>query len=813
MAKALQTIRSVAAALVILVLSCASAAAGIGCNGCHGTSNPVDYRPLDDASRNPVTGGFRGNHRPHVGSPLAIQACAKCHPDSSAYTSHHRDGLIKLTSNINRSNLPALYRNSTSAFPQTATPQLGTCTNVNCHFERDTPTWGDPVPAYPAGCGICHGAPPTGGEGGAAGSHARHELFFPGVGNCQACHKDHTSFGHATSAGRPLVVRPRYPAATPAGTYDGPVTDYFPKSQTNLFGTCSTFYCHSDGTSVASGVVTPFTTPAWGGAALSCTACHSYPPSYANGTPKKNSHQAHGAFGCPQCHSLTTLNGATIISPGKHINGAFDVAPGIGGMLNYAFAPSGGTCSNISCHFDGSATWGGTLACLDCHGSVRQPPHFNDITTATYPAAYVTTNISCPACHTRHGDTINRNVRLQWGDTGKGSVSSPAWTAQNFKAMGTPVPASPATSFAARDCVRCHTTTGYVNYVTDAVGDGLSAFRNIAAWGGPSDKTKEVLACNACHVSAIDPSQTFDDASSRRVVGNYLTGVNAQAWYSYSSAGGKSRIQKTFNDEGDSNLCLPCHSGTTAGNNLKKLPAGFNWSSVDFIDPHGTAAAGILFPGFGTTAAERVMTIGYEFSGRSYGNAASHTGLDASDGPCVQCHMTYSPDKHRFSPVSTASNGVIQRITSARCADCHGLGASIALDTGGKLEAKRQRFLAALAVIEELFRTKRGIYFRGDKFPYFFTDGTYTAKVTNWGNANVMGAAFNLKLFRSEKGAYVHNALHVQQLLYDTADFLDDGVQNNSVASIIQNLSIDPSTRSIALGYLGTRWLAVPPSP
>ncbi|MFH1026859.1 MAG: CxxxxCH/CxxCH domain-containing protein, partial [Pseudomonadota bacterium] len=176
-----------------------SADAAMQCNGCHGTSAPVDYRPLDEAGRNPATGGFQGNHRTHMDAPAAPAACDTCHPGSSTYISAHRDGKIKLSTRINNSPLTTIYKNSTSAFNQSATPSLGSCGNVNCHFENITPVWGSDPAA--TSCTTCHGAPPNGGSSGAAGSHAKHAQYFPGTSNCLKCHANNTSFQHATSAG------------------------------------------------------------------------------------------------------------------------------------------------------------------------------------------------------------------------------------------------------------------------------------------------------------------------------------------------------------------------------------------------------------------------------------------------------------------------------------------------------------------------------------------------------------------------------------------------------------------------------------
>src|SRR5512138_2183975 len=180
----------------ILLIAAGTASAQIECYECHGSKVPPDYRPVDAPYRNITTGGFQGNHRTHLSPADTFNGCVRCHPGSDKYTSSHRDGKIKLAANINNSPLGnARYRNTSSAWKQTATPLLGTCTNVNCHFEQTTPTWGADPLVYPDNCSVCHGAPPSGGLTGAAGSHGKHDQYYPGVANCQLCHgPSHTTF-------------------------------------------------------------------------------------------------------------------------------------------------------------------------------------------------------------------------------------------------------------------------------------------------------------------------------------------------------------------------------------------------------------------------------------------------------------------------------------------------------------------------------------------------------------------------------------------------------------------------------------------
>ena len=71
-----------------------------------------------------------------------------------------------------------------------------------------------------------------------------------------------------------------------------------------------------------------------------------------------------------------------------------------------------------------------------------------------------------------------------------------------------------------------------------------------------------------------------------------------------------------------------------------------------------------------------------------------------------------------------------------------------------------------------------------------------------------MGAAFNLRLLDTDAG-WVHNGTTARRMLYDTIDYLDDGTQNNSVASTISSLygagKIDATTETYALAYISTR--------
>ncbi|MBT0652041.1 CxxxxCH/CxxCH domain c-type cytochrome [Geomobilimonas luticola] len=156
-------------------------------------------------------------------------------------------------------------------------------------------------------------------------------------------------------------------------------------------GTCANLYCHSMGTRRTADPTTypytgagiaPVTAPGWT-ATLACNGCHGDSgsttgrPSYTNGTPKANSHVAHGSLTCEKCHYTTTATGTTIAATGfaSHVDTTYDVNNQAGtitytaGTVAATGIPAGGTCAGtFGCH--GGATWGGaSMSCVSCHNA------------------------------------------------------------------------------------------------------------------------------------------------------------------------------------------------------------------------------------------------------------------------------------------------------------------------------------------------------------------------------------------------------------------------------------------------------------
>ena len=192
--------------LVILAMASISWAAGgyqynLQCNGCHGMP------PLDDSSRNPVTGGIAGKHSTHMGATATAAKCDLCHSGAtnpSSYISGHRDGQIQMFAKYNKGTF----------FNQTSVPLTtnATCATINCHFEAPaTPNWLTNLPAMD--CESCHNSPPRTSAlstNGSSASHTKHYSNAAAWGNpfgplfCAGCHSD----GGTNANGTPNFAAP-----------------------------------------------------------------------------------------------------------------------------------------------------------------------------------------------------------------------------------------------------------------------------------------------------------------------------------------------------------------------------------------------------------------------------------------------------------------------------------------------------------------------------------------------------------------------------------------------------------------------------
>lgn len=536
-------------------------------------------------------------------------------------------------------------------------------------------------------------------------------------------------------------------------------------------------------------------------------------------TEWKSSRHAHmNAASCNDCHETTPLHGGS------------------------------DTCAN--CHGGGAAkpvtVSDANGKCFKCHGLgnpadimvSNAPQHFGNVSSINLfrnpnPASYVSSQYvgRCRACHNPHDPTTSMAYNKAWAAGGMGDLNSgtrgvsTGATGRDFKQFGTPVPANQAYIYGAPTeanylagsrlspgCVRCHTTTGFINFVS-------TGFMDLRSFGNPTrDWTKEATNCDACHSDY--------NFKKQRSIGPVTL------YFNFSSTRGSikiSNIPTVFADYGKSNICIPCHAGRGEGNVIKMLDS----AGLDFSN--NGSPSGHDFSGAGTIAGSS----GYEFPSRQYVSVALATDIpnphesinvtgNNPKGPCVTCHMsTVVPaDSHKFLPLEhgiasgkfDTYTGVwrnaglaallrlpVDSVTSNRCSTyaCHA-GTGTSAVTVASLNDDKFGYMSALSALSMWLLEAKADY-------KVATPGNNNNNVTNpnvsqnftivdWlffpGNSgpDTMGASFNRGLLINEPGGYTHRPLYVRRLLFDSIAHLAQGHYPAKDATAVKSALLDITT-------------------
>jgi hypothetical protein len=366
---------------------------------------------------------------------------------------------------------------------------------------------------------------------------------------------------------------------------------------------------------------------------------------------------------------------------------------------------------------------------------------------------------ACSNCHNPHSADIT--VNLQWTSSRHADkTAAGAWAHYNWS----------RTDRAA--CQKCHTTSGIIAKAT--------ADANKTPYTPPLAQNDnwipEMLMCQGCHTN---------NKGGLRNPGP----VTAD----YTSA------DFTFPELNISNICMECHTARESGETIKNLTADF--SNRNFVNSHYLTAGGTLF-----------TVTGYEYAGRSYTNVPffAHDKIGLNDfegtglkGPCVSCHMAFNTNgaKHTFLPIGVERNDPdnpkkITKVTDIRSTLCEVCHAGEHELTVAEFEEQKTLLQEAMEAFDVQLQ-QRG-YFFAPQNPYFFKQpGGQGGSVTNWlssgdtdttGNTtgrNNMGAAFNFNTIEHDPGAFVHNRFYVKRLIYDSIDWLDDNLLNDSVQATL----------------------------
>jgi predicted CxxxxCH...CXXCH cytochrome family protein len=397
------------------------------------------------------------------------------------------------------------------------------CANVYCHGatlknsagantgSNVTPNW--TVSGTQATCGSCHAVFLQGGAGTAG--HARHAGVM-GMG-CDNCHGDLPNVTNSGTNGwtgvnhvngvvdwnvAPLSAQH---AGSPQAAYKSNNGIYLTSGSTNtlapssLYGSCTNIYCHSNIQGIGGvGAPTAFTSPVWGGAALTCGGCHVNMATDAAATGSHVKHaQASGYnISCGTCHSGYT---ATTSNAAKHADLFVDVnfpTTGISAGAKYnnlatKIAGSGyASCTTSYCHSNSgpnassrtyptsAPVWGGAvLTCGSCHLNMAS----DAVGTGSHKAHASSANSSgpqygCESCHTGYtSTTVNKTTHVD-------QKVNLGFTVPTTYSKAAPITAG--TAFGTCSASKCH-----------GQATGLP-------WGGALYSTTD--QCAKCHSSMAD---------------------------------------------------------------------------------------------------------------------------------------------------------------------------------------------------------------------------------------------------------------------------------------------------------------------
>lgn len=322
----------------------------------------------------------------------------------------------------------------------------------------------------------------------------------------------------------------------------------------------------------------------------------------------------------------------------------------------------------------------------------------------------------------------------QWAGSGHADASAEAFTHWDEDDPAI-VPAS---------CARCHTTTGYQDYIG---ADGTAANSTDA-----DHDIGQVVECAACHNDVTLEMDTVLMPS-----GVELTDLGREA------------------------RCMQCHQGRESTVSVNEFIEGVGVGEDDvsedlgFRNVHYYAAAATKY---GTEAMG-----GYEYDGSSYDAFFTHVeGYET----CEQCH-----DPHTLE------------IKVDECAACHTdvnavedfrdvrmPGSQVDYDGDGditegvyyEIDGLREKLKQAiLAYAEELAGTP--IVYESHTYPYFFVDTNADGEAgddeANYGNQykawtpRLLKAAYNYQFSLKDPGAFAHGGKYIMQLMWDSIEDLN----------------------------------------
>ena len=504
---------------------------------------------------------------------------------------------------------------------------------------------------------------------------------------------------------------------------------------------------------------------------------------------------------CTQCHGYTNpagqLMGSGTVASGTALVGHHETSwyRIIGATHNQnatALAAGNITGYNIRLTLpDGSAN---PNPCFDCHGHEAMTNSNNDPASVSY-------------------DPSKATVYTDWAQSGHAlglltakyaaAAANPVNTVTQVDAVMAASVTGPFNGHNSAGCGRCHTTEGFSYF-----------FENLTAI--PGTLAKGVLKCYGCHTNpAIGALRTLKGAMAPS---NYTTDLGWDPSVSLAAGAQGYTLnysKKAYPNMAASNICISCHDGRS--NDPGAITDAIASTEVR---PHYLGAATTMFvkmgfiaftlstdtvPGSTTTYWNSLMsdqdggTI--TSTHRKLGTPAIHgdshnptffvAGNLDSNGPCVTCHLTGS---HSLE--------IDQKAIDAVCSKCHTSEAGHSIATKADfenyfLEPQSEAYQAAITLAKTVFYNSQSILElkpeAGTVFLRAYQKGTTTsATAANWtavatalgyDKTKLLGAISNIEMFSNDAAAFAHARTYSRRLLYDSIDFLDDGIINQSVGA------------------------------
>jgi predicted CxxxxCH...CXXCH cytochrome family protein len=438
-------------------------------------------------------------------------------------------------------------------------------------------------PSWRTTCTFCHGgtenttgAPPRNLDGSAEvasgmfPAHGKHVTQGLAAGfDCVHCHVK------ATDVLSPGHIFDKTPGAAEVdfgtglsrqGTYDREAG-------------CTNLYCHGNGRG-DNGSVAANAGP------LGCTSCHAGAASGADGWSQMSGfhglHLGVDGVSCVNCHSQVTTDGASILDPSLHVNGARDVSiiADPEGTEPVRFDAQNQTCTG-TCHGHAHASrpWGGGGAggvyhpagfvaptahgaemelqrqdCRGCHGQDLTGGTFGSVSTPSCDGCHKPTwRTDCVFCH---GGGVN-----QTGAPPRDLGAQPMTVSQSFVAHPAHVA---STLMRPADCTQCHAKPADVLSAGHAFDATPGKAEVDMARGLSSQSTYDgngTCSSNYCHGNGQGHNGTYRDGSGTPGCGSCHAGPQSgeAAW------GTMSGEHRKHLQEGDVS-CNDCHQSVTQTN-------------------------------------------------------------------------------------------------------------------------------------------------------------------------------------------------------------------------------------------------------